>query len=57
MVLEGKEQHNATHARLVEQNPYAATISLESVALAQKKAANGNKINSLNRSGISKSHK
>jgi hypothetical protein len=57
MVLEGKEQHNATHARLVEHNPYAATISLESVALAQKKAASSNKINSLNRSGISKSHK
>lgn len=38
MNLEGKEQHAATHSRLAEHNPYAANISLESVAAAQKKA-------------------
>jgi hypothetical protein len=35
MMIEGKQQHEATHRTVVERNPYAASISLESITLAK----------------------
>ena len=51
MMIEGKLQHEATHRTVVERNPYAATISLESISLAKTKT-----LNDSNRASM-KSHK
>jgi hypothetical protein len=51
MMIEGKQQHEATHRTVVERNPYAATISLESITLAKTR-----RIDESNRASI-RSHK
>ena len=43
MMLEGKDQHEKTHNKIVEHNLYAANISLESIALAKKKNSSTNR--------------
>ena len=51
MMMEGKLQHEATHRTVVERNLYAATMSLESIALAKTKT-----VNESNRASV-RSHK
>ena len=38
MMLEGRQQHEVTHNKIVDHNLYAANISLESVGMARTKA-------------------